>query len=73
MSRMRPNNDKKRTDAAEDEARKSIVQDGHRSCPLSSDLEGGNMRRNSDKKRTSVRLQIMEAPDRIVEGLSQSG
>jgi len=64
---------KKRTDAAEDEARKSIVQDGCRSCPWSSDLEGGNMRRNSDKKRTSVQLQITEAPDRIVEGLSQSG
>lgn len=28
--------------------------------------------RNSDKKRMNMRLEYVEAPDRVVEGLSQS-
>jgi hypothetical protein len=49
------------------------MQNDHTPCPSSSDPEGANMLRNSDKERMNVRLQNIEAPDRIVKGLSQSG
>jgi len=45
------------------------MQDGRKPGPFWS---GVDMRRNSDKKGTNVRLEYVRAPDRVVEGLSQS-